>query len=114
MKVALRMPPPENASPMRLLFRARRAPFRSFPTDATPDEIGSDPRIQDNYTDTLHVRSKTGVYVPVSTDGVVYIFEGDDLHSFRVRLTEAGDDLPLITEQSTIPSIMAAYRRFER
>jgi hypothetical protein len=95
-------------------LRLRYAVIRSFPRDATAEQIASDPRIRDDCSNTVLVRSETGAYVPVSTDGAVYIFEEDALHTFRVTLTENGDDLPLITEQSTIASIIADYRRFER
>jgi len=95
-------------------LRLRYAVIRSFPRDATADDIGSDPRIRDDYTEMLYIRSETGAHVPVSTDGAVYLFAGDDLHAFKVTLTENGNDIPLITEQSTIASIIADYRRFER
>lgn len=94
-------------------LRLRYAVILSFPRNSTVDDRRSDSRIRDD-SDPPYIRSDSGAYVPVSTDGAVYIFNGDELHTFKVTLTENFDDLPSITEQSTIASILADYRRFER
>ena len=66
----------------------------------------------DDCADIVRDRDTTGRYFPVSTNDMVYIFDADVLHIFKVRLTEAEDDLPLITAESTIQSILQEYRLF--
>jgi len=95
-------------------LRLRYAVIRSFPPGYTPSEIDEDTRVREDYDNPPAVRLADGSYAPVDTDGAVYVFDGETLHSFKVTLTENGMDLPVINERSTIGSILEDFRAFER
>ena len=85
------------------------AVIRSFPTNATPEQKSNDPRFQETASGVL-VRGKDGKMIPVGRDGTVYLFDGDNLRTMKIKAGE--DDVGLGGCQS-IDEIWASFRRFE-
>ena len=92
--------------------RLRFAVVRSFPSDTPPNKKIQDPRIQDDYLDTLSVRGNDGHMIRVETDGTIYLFDGDHLRTMKVNMSESMDTVG-ISRCKSMEEIWAFFKRFE-
>jgi hypothetical protein len=83
--------------------------FRSFPTNSTSDQRANDPRYRETDSGVL-VRDNDGRMVPVGRDGMVYVFDGDNLRKVRVRASE--DDVGIGSSRN-MDEIWASLKRYE-
>src|ERR1700733_16023369 len=75
--------------------RLRYAIFRTWPKDSTTEQRSLDTRTAKGFLDWPLVRQTDGRMIPVGANGDIYLFEGDNLKTLKVRMNEHTDTAPL-------------------